>query len=225
MYKLKLNKKSAIDFGLGPYLSSANPYPYGDTWSVGLNLSVSYRYRCMSYGIEWQNPMFKNGPRNYYKNDFLITIAVNIKGRTPNMKNIALGLDAAGSVVNSFNSAFYGGSSDVYGGTMGAEQSDSYDNGSSSSSSSGNYQIMYDKWAKRAEANYYSLTKLGYDAKSKSGNHSGSSGSGKVSGGNYLKMKKALREAQNEMRKIRQKAAQDGVQIQKSQWEDATVSY
>ena len=222
MYKLTLNNKSAIDFGFGPYVSSVNPYPNGETWSVGLNLSVAYRYRCMSYGIEWQNPVFMNGPRNYYKNDFLITIGINLKGRSPNMEKIAAVLDATGTVLDTVNSTLYGDSSDS--GYDAGGYSDS-SNSIGTSSSTGNYQTMYDNWARRAEANYNSLTNLGYDAKSKSGKHSGSSGSGKVSGGNYVKMKKSLREAQKEMSKIRQKAAKNGVHIQKSQWEDATVSY
>jgi hypothetical protein len=43
--------------------------------------------------------------------------------------------------------------------------------------------------------------------------------------GNYVMQKKALRDAQREMRNIRQKAARAGVHITQSKWETATVNY
>lgn len=46
-----------------------------------------------------------------------------------------------------------------------------------------------------------------------------------MSGGNYVIMKKNLREAQNQMRTIRQQAQREGITIQQSQWENATVGY
>lgn len=225
MYKLTLNDDSAIDFGFGPYASflvRSDQSP----WSAGLNLSVSFRHRCMSYGVEWQNPLFFNGPKNYYKNSFMVTIGINFKGRNPNWGKIAAALDATSSVLNAVNSTLYGSSSEEPDGATDDSQYDSDgEDSSSSSSSSGNYQITYNNWERRAQSHYNTLTNLGYDIKDKSGKHSGGSGSGKVSSSKYTKMKKLLREAQKEMRKVRLKAAKNGVQIQKSQWEDATVSY
>ena len=83
---------------------------------------------------------------------------------------------------------------------------------------------MYRNWERRAESNYNSLTKSGYSSTSKSGKKSGSSG-GSISSGNYVQMKRSLREAQNEMRNIRRKAKNAGINIPKSQWEDASVGY
>ena len=95
---------------------------------------------------------------------------------------------------------------------------------SGSSTGGGNYESMYRNWERRAESNYNSLTKSGYSSTSKSGKKSGSSG-GSISSGNYVQMKRSLREAQNEMRNIRRKAKNAGINIPKSQWEDASVGY
>lgn len=94
----------------------------------------------------------------------------------------------------------------------------------SSSSGGGNYQSQYQNWERLAEKHYNSLTNLGYSSTSSSGKKSGSAG-GKTSSGNYVSMKRSLREAQNEMRSIRRKAAQAGVNIPQSKWETATVSF
>lgn len=111
-------------------------------------------------------------------------------------------------------------------GQMGGEYVPYYGGGASSSSPapSGNYQSQYDHWARRAQQNYESLTNLGYSVTSKSGRKSGGTGK-RVSSGNYVQQKRTLREAQNEMRRIRRKAASEGVAIQKSPWEDASVGY
>lgn len=94
----------------------------------------------------------------------------------------------------------------------------------SATSSSGNYQADYDKWAKRAEKHYDSITNLGYSATKKNGDKQGSAGQG-MSGGNYVAMKKSFREAQKQMRSIRNKAKKAGVSITQSKWEAATISY
>lgn len=100
--------------------------------------------------------------------------------------------------------------------------SSDYDSGSKGGSS--NYQSQYNMWTKRAESNYNSLTNLGYSTKSKSGKRSGGTLQS-MSGGNYVLMKKNLRDAQREMRRIRYEAARQGVTIQQSSWETATVNY
>lgn len=46
-----------------------------------------------------------------------------------------------------------------------------------------------------------------------------------MSGSNYVQMKKNLRDAQREMQRIRRTAASNGVTIQQSKWETATVRY
>ena len=102
--------------------------------------------------------------------------------------------------------------------------SSSYGGGSSATSGGGNYQSQYDMWERRAEKNYNSLTNLGYSSKSKSGKRSGGTMQS-MSSGTYVQMKKALRDAQREMRNIRQKARKAGVNIVQSHWETATVDY
>lgn len=94
----------------------------------------------------------------------------------------------------------------------------------STTSSSGNYQADYDKWAQRAEKHYNSITNLGYSVTKKNGDKQGGAGQG-MSGGNYVAMKKSFREAQKQMRNIRNKAQNNGVYITQSKWETATISY
>ena len=95
---------------------------------------------------------------------------------------------------------------------------------SSGGTSGGNYQSQYDMWARRAESNYNSLTNLGYSATSRKGNKSGGTLQS-MSGSNYVQMKKNLRDAQREMQRIRRNAARNGVTIQQSPWETASVRY
>lgn len=96
--------------------------------------------------------------------------------------------------------------------------------GDVSSTSSGNYQSQYAMWERRAKANYESLTNLGYGVTQSDGSESGSAMGG-MNTGNYAQMKKALREAQNEMTRIRRKASENGISIPQSKWETATVRY
>lgn len=87
-----------------------------------------------------------------------------------------------------------------------------------------NYLSLYQQWEQRAQANYNSLTNLGYQMRNNNGQQSGGTGRS-MSNSNYTRMKKALREAQNEMRNIRVKAARAGITIAQSRWETATVNY
>lgn len=87
-----------------------------------------------------------------------------------------------------------------------------------------NYLSIYQQWEQRAQANYNSLTNLGYQMRNNNGQQSGGTGRS-MSNSNYTRMKKALREAQNEMRNIRVKAARAGITIAQSRWETATVNY
>lgn len=221
-YRLKLNDSNAFEFGLGPYMSFciSDNDGYGDKFSVGATASVVFRHRCMSFGVSYLNPLFKNGMRDYHKNDFLFTIGINFG--TSSWNNIGNAMLIAGQVAggmadtyNSYNSYSGGG----YGGTA-SYDSDSY----SSSSSSHDYQSEYDKWARLAERHYNSITNTGYTYKDKNGKKKGSAG-GSMSSGNYTSMKKSYREAQEQMKKIRQKAAKAGVTIRQSEWETRSISY
>ena len=125
-------------------------------------------------------------------------------------------LDALGNFANALANAF--GGSATY--TPQNYSQSSFSVGSAG----GNYQSNYNNWERLAERHYNSLTNLGYSATSSSGKKHGSAG-GRTSSGNYIQQKRALREAQAEMRKIRRDAARDGVTIPKSRWEDASVGY
>lgn len=214
-YKLQLNEKNAIDFGFGPYLSLAFNKPEyfnKSSFSAGLNASVAFRHRCMSFGVSWQNPIFKNGLNDYHRNSVTVTIGINFKGRKPNWDKIMDGLSIAGTVLEGTTqvaSAFTGNSSTSE--TM------------MSSSSSTNYEAQYRQWEKRAESHYNSLTNIGLSVESKKA--AAGSTMGSMNGGNYVSMKKSLREAQKQMKSIRTRAAKDGVIIPQSKWETATVSY
>lgn len=86
------------------------------------------------------------------------------------------------------------------------------------------YQGQYNMWANRAEKTYNSLVNLGYSRSDKSGNKVGGTNKS-LSGANYVRQKKILRDAQREMRNIRYKAGKEGLEIVQSKWETAVVSY
>lgn len=86
--------------------------------------------------------------------------------------------------------------------------SNSYGSGNSysnSGNSSYDYESMYSKWERQASNAYNSLN--------------GRS----VSPSTYTRNKKLLRDAQNQMRKVRREARANGVYIEESRWETATV--
>jgi len=137
-YNLKLNEKNSFVFGFGPYVAAYTERGLGDPVSVGLTVSASFRHRCMSFGVSYSNPVFLNGPRDYYKNSITFNIGINLRGRKPNWDNIITGLEIAGGVLDGVNSAMqsagYGSSeeSDYY--PSDDTQSGSYGNASSRSS-------------------------------------------------------------------------------------------
>lgn len=96
--------------------------------------------------------------------------------------------------------------------------------GASSKMSGDNLEAQYKEWENRAHRHYDSLTQLGYQIKAKGKDVGGSAEAG-MSSNNYVRMKKSLREAQHEMQQIRRKAAQKGIKISKSQYEDISVKY
>lgn len=101
--------------------------------------------------------------------------------------------------------------------------SSNYDGGSSAGNASF-YRNEYARWEQKAQSHYNSLTNLGYSVKKGNGSRQGGTFQS-MSGGNYVQMKKALRDAQREMRNIRQRAQRSGVTIPQSTWETAVVNY
>lgn len=129
--------------------------------------------------------------------------------------------NAMGEVSQSMSQYNYG--TGVYNyGDYGSSSSGSYNTGSSGSNG-GNYQAQYAMWERRAKSNYESLTATGLRGKYEDGSDSGN-GISRTKGSNYVLQQKYLREAQSEMRKIRQEAARAGVHISQSKWETAQVS-
>lgn len=94
----------------------------------------------------------------------------------------------------------------------------------SSPTKNNNLEEQYKQWEERAMMNYNSLTNIGTQVKKKGKDMEGSTGQG-MSPSNYVKMKNLLREAQREMRRIRSEAGKQGIIINKSNYEDISVSY
>lgn len=95
---------------------------------------------------------------------------------------------------------------------------------SSGSVSPDYYKRQYSNWERRAKSAYESLTNLGSRTKVNGKESKGSTGQS-MSSSNYTRQKKVLRDAQSEMRKIRQDARKAGVTINESHWESVSVSY
>lgn len=97
-------------------------------------------------------------------------------------------------------------------------------NNSSSSTSAASYQTEYARWEGIAERHYNSITNTGFRVRDKQGKRGGSAMQGMTSG-NYVQMKKSFRDAQRQMRNIRNNAQRHGVRITQSKWETATIGY
>ena len=203
-YRMFLNDKNLFEFGLGPYISYAFSSDFDENkyarLNVGISPVVTFKHRAFSVSLRYETPMFYNGMKNECKHMFAVTVGVNFNGRKPNWDTIGAVLNAANAVLGAANEAL-GNTSDG-----GSYDSGSYDSGASAytSSSSGNYQQEYDRWANVAERHYNSITNLGYSITGKNGKKSGSSGKG-VSSSTYTQQKKLFREAQKQMRKIRRR--------------------
>lgn len=94
---------------------------------------------------------------------------------------------------------------------------------SNTSNANYSYEDTYRRYERLAESHYNSLTTLGYRSQDSNG-ISGGTGSMTNVGGSIVSMKMNLSNAQKEMRRVRQEAAQNGVIIQQSHWETATVT-
>lgn len=126
-------------------------------------------------------------------------------------------LSAFGNRMASCASAFTGGDGMSYGNYS------SHGSSSTTGRSSGNYESQYRQWERLAQRHYNSITNTGGSFRRNDGSRSGTAGRMSVS--NYTSMKRSYREAQNEMRQIRQRAAREGIQIPQSQWETNTISF
>lgn len=101
--------------------------------------------------------------------------------------------------------------------------SDANEFNSNTSNANYSYEDTYRRYERLAESHYNSLTTLGYRSQNSNG-ISGGTGDMTNVGGSIVTMKMNLLNAQKEMRRVRQEAAQNGVIIQQSHWETATVT-
>lgn len=103
-------------------------------------------------------------------------------------------------------------------------ENDSYGASGNSGSGGGSLETQYRLWERRAKSNYETLTNLGTRVK-KDGKDVGGSTGQSMSSSNYTLQKKLLREAQKEMKNIRQKASKKGIKIAQSEYEDVVVKF
>lgn len=120
-------------------------------------------------------------------------------------------------VLNGISSVVTPNSSLVHEYSVGVSNNNSHSNGE-------NLKEQYKIWEKRAETNYNSLINLGIRVKRNGKDVGGTSGES-INGGNYTIQKQKLREAQREMKNIRDKAKKRGITIPKSSYEDVIVKY
>lgn len=210
-YEIFMTDKTQLD-ALSSYACCLNNLGYYDSaievYDMVLSLDSDNEYALSNKEISENNKRKIANQQSEYSN---------------NQSNDQSIWDALGNASAAFLNAMQ---SNGQGGYNNYDGYNSYGSGynSGSNSSSSNYEQQYRNWERRAEQNYNSLTNLGYSATSKNGSKKGNSGQG-ASVSNYNRMKSALRDAQREMRNIRQKARQAGVNIPQSKWETATVSY
>lgn len=171
-YKLKLNEKNSINFAAGPYIAAPFETVEFNRGFIdfGLEASVEYRHRCMSFGVMWLNPIFINSQRNYYKNSINVTIGINFGFGKVNWEKVAAVMTAVSestsTFVNNYNQyqqSVNGGSS-YYESDSGSSYGDSY---SGNSSKGGNDFSLSEQTAynrdKRTYSNYESqLSKIIY---------------------------------------------------------------
>ena len=106
------------------------------------------------------------------------------------------------------------------GGSMGSTGSTQIQSGMSESY----YRSMYAQYERLAESTYSTLNATGVDIHYSDGSRKGYTAGG-WSSSDYSTLKRDLRNAQSNMRRIRSEAAQAGYNIAPSHWENATVSY
>lgn len=205
-YALALNEHNSFEFGFGPYVGFCTERGNGDPLLAGLTASAAYRHRCMSFGFSYANPVFVNGPRNYYTNSINFTIGINFgSGAWSTIGNVAMiAGSVAGGVAQSYVNA-YGQS---------AESSSDYSSGSYSSSSqsegysrNGGSRNVGNKYDTREQENF-NAEKRAYEGwDSQLSMHFS---------GNRTMSASDVRHAQSEMKRIREKWKARGKNIPKS---------
>ncbi len=139
----------------------------------------------------------------------------------------ALGQMSGNTAMGGFFNGLSGNGMTTGGGYTGDTGSGDYSSGSSNSGGGAKdpsfYTNIYQRWERNAKSNYESLTLQGTRT-----TKNGKADSGTTNGfwrQHTAGLKRNLRNAQSEMRKIRQEARRAGVNIPQSQYETVTVNY
>lgn len=144
-------------------------------------------------------------------------------GDAKRLKNEKI-FNALNQIANSLNNmaAALGGNPADY--NISAPMTSAGGSGSYSAASSSSAEGQYRNWERRAKGIYESLTGAGYKVR-RNGKETGGSASGNRPPSSFIAQKRLLREAQDEMAKIRREAARDGVMIPQSEYESVSVSF
>ena len=102
-YRLKLSNRTSLTFGLGPYFNwfLDSPKYMGDSHAqVGLTPAVTFRYRKLSLGVSYYNPVIYNGPKDLNKSSLMMTMGLtfNLNKHWKGWKWIGAGAAAAATV-------------------------------------------------------------------------------------------------------------------------------
>lgn len=203
-YKQQLGKHFSLHAGIGPYMGMliASQRDFEKAVHVGVEPSLAINWQCLSLGVSYNTPCFHKGYDDLNKNQVMLTLGIRFKSKA--WKYIGAGLltvATVGAAASSIYAASQGdySSTNLYGSDLSSSDYSTSDTGNE------NYQSMYDKWASRAQEIINSLD-----------GHS-------VSPSTYTQRKKLLRDAQNEMKKWREKARKKGVNIVQSEYETKQV--
>lgn len=227
-YKHKFRDNLSLHAGVGPYLGYVLHEDGGSNPEVGIEPSVAINWKCLSIGVTYTNSCF--GDKKDYKKYSGPMLTVGVRLGSDKMKYVGAGLLAAGAVAGTIYAATqgdYSGSSYIpsssYPSSSNSSTSSSPSN-SDNSSSEAKLLDQYHRWERSAQGTYNALTNTGYKVKKEGKVVSGSTAqSWGIS--TYSEMKRLLREAQKEMKKIRIKAAKKGIDIPKSEYEDVQVKW
>lgn len=219
-YKHDFGHNLSLHAGVGPYASYMIEAVGADnSFQVGLEPAVTLYWHNLNLGVSYNVPCFYKGYTNENRNAVMVTLGIRFKSKV--WSYIGDGIIAAGEVASAFNDGMNGGGGNSNSYLSGGDDSDY---SSSETSSGSNLLTQYRNWEQRAKANYNSLVNNGVRVKKKGKEVGGFSGQS-LNGGNYTVQKRMLREAQNNMKNIRAKAAKQGITIPKSEYEDKVVRY
>ncbi len=224
-YKIPLSTKSLLRVGAGPYVSFGlnNGFRY---YQSGISTAVTFEYRKINVGLNY-NIAVHNAFDKFGHDGVFLTFGIKFKSSA--WKSIGIVAAAVGGTALAVSSVIAesenGTSTSAYGSTSVYGDVGSADAGNLNDSSSGaSLKTQYKNWERRAKANYESLTNTGIRV-TKGGKNKGGTNGESLNSGNYTRQKKALREAQNEMKKIRRKAQKQGINIPESEYETVVVKY